>query len=311
MFYSRESFTEVPQLFEFSSDSRRSAEWPSLSDIHPKLPFSTDTLLYTSNDGTEVPMYFVTSSAHSFSVGNPVLMTSYGGFGVSVTPQYSVLLTVLLKLGVSVALPCIRGGADLGRGWYDAGRRTNRQVAIADFIAAAESLSVGTPFGVRPIAVLGGSNSGLLVAAAMTQRPDLFRVVLCIAPLLDMVRYETFDNATNWREEYGTVSEPDEFQALYAYSPYHHVDERVDYPGMMFVTGDKDDRCNPAHVRKMVARLQGRFAQIHPVIVDYSEERGHAPVMPLSTRIDALTHRIAFLCNELGVDVRGDLVCQY
>jgi prolyl oligopeptidase len=126
-----------------------------------------------------------------------------------------------------------------------------------------------------------------------------------------MVRYETFDNATNWREEYGTVSEPDEFQALYAYSPYHHVDERVDYPGMMFVTGDKDDRCNPAHVRKMVARLQGRFAQIHPVIVDYSEERGHAPVMPLSTRIDALTHRIAFLCNELGVDVRGDLVCQY
>jgi len=137
----------------------------------------------------------------------------------------------------------------------------------------------------------------------MTQRPDLFRAVLCIAPLLDMLRYERFDRATEWRREYGTVEDPLDFQALYAYSPYHHVTQSTNYPSTLFVVGDKDDRCNPAHVRKMAEALQDRPAQTSPVIVDYSEERGHAPVLPLSVRVSALARRIAFLCRELHVDV--------
>jgi prolyl oligopeptidase len=118
-----------------------------------------------------------------------------------------------------------------------------------------------------------------------------------------MVRYESFDQAAKWRREYGTVEDPEDFQALYAYSPYHHVSEDVDYPATLFVTGDKDDRCNPAHVRKMAARLQQRPAQSSPIVVDYSEERGHSPVLPLSVRIPALARRIAFLCRELQIAI--------
>lgn len=155
----------------------------------------------------------------------------------------------------------------------------------------------------RQIAIFGGSNSGLLVAAAMTQRPDLFGAVLCIAPLLDMVRYEAFDHAAKWRREYGTVEDADDFRALYAYSPYHRVAENVNYPATLFVSGDKDDRCNPAHVRKMAARLQERTAQKSPVIVDYNPERGHSPTLPLSVRVPALARRVAFLCRELHISL--------
>jgi prolyl oligopeptidase len=179
-------------------------------------------------------------------------------------------------------------------------------VAFDDFIAAAEWLcSQGIT---RPeiLAIFGGSNSGLLVGAAMTQRPDLFRAVLCIAPLLDMVRYEHFDFATRWRREYGTVEEPADFLALYGYSPYHHVGPDVNYPSTLFVSGDKDDRCNPAHVRKMAAHLQNRDSQLNPVLVDYSHKRGHSPTLPLSMRIDALARRIAFLCRELGIEIPSE-----
>jgi prolyl oligopeptidase len=230
-------------------------------------------------------------------------MTSYGGFGVSATPLFSVLVAIMMELGAMFAIPHIRGGGEGGKQWHDAGRARNRQLSFDDFIATAAWLcqqGLTTP---DQIGIFGGSNSGLLVAAAMTQRPDLFGVVLCIAPLLDMVRYELFDHAVKWRQEYGTVEDPEDFRALYAYSPYHNIAEDLNYPAILFVTGDKDDRCNPAHVRKMAARLQGRSAQQSPVVVDYSEERGHSPVLPLSVRIPALAHRVAFLCRELHIPV--------
>jgi prolyl oligopeptidase len=121
-----------------------------------------------------------------------------------------------------------------------------------------------------------------------------------------MVRYEQFGNAIKWREEHGSVENPDDLRALYAYSPYHHVRDKQNYPATLFVTGDKDTQCDPAHVRKMAARLQDRTAQHHPILVDYSAERGHSPVLPLSVRVDALTRRIAFLCNELGIEMPAE-----
>jgi prolyl oligopeptidase len=232
-----------------------------------------------------------------------VIMTSYGGFGLPMSPQFSVLVSIMMELGVTFALPHIRGGGEFGREWHDAARGRNRQVAFDDFIAAAEWLCSDQVTTAEQLAIFGGSNSGLLVGAAMTQRPDLFRAVLCIAPLLDMVRYEFFDQALKWRHEYGTVADLEDFGALYAISPYHHIAEDINYPSILFVTGDKDDRCNPAHVRKMAARLQERSAQRSPVVVDYSEQRGHSPVLPLSVRIDALARRIAFLCRELKFPV--------
>ena len=137
-------------------------------------------------------------------------------------------------------------------------------------------------------------------------RPELYRAVLSIAPLLDMVRYERFDQATKWRREYGSVEDREEFHALHAYSPYHNVQTDVDYPSTLFVTGDRDDRCNPAHVRKMAALLQAREAQHNPVLVDYSAERGHSPAMPLTVRVDALARRLAFLARELGMTVPSE-----
>src|SRR5260370_20739755 len=137
----------------------------------------------------------------------------------------------------------------------------------------------------------------------MTQRPELFRAVLCIAPLLDMVRYEHFDQSARWRHEYGTADDPEDFAALYSYSPYHDIDDKTNYPSVLFVSGDYDDRCNPAHVRKMAARLQEQSGRGAPVVVDYSQARGHSPVLPLSSRIDALARRIAFRCRELRIHV--------
>lgn len=220
------------------------------------------------------------------------------------TPQYSVLVSVLVALGVAFALPQIRGGGEFGRKWHESARARNRQTAFDDFIAAAEWVSPTGRTDCVQLGIFGGSNSGLLVCAAMTQRPDLFGAVLSVAPLLDMVRYEQFDQAARWSDEYGSVENEEEFKALYAYSPYHQVKEGIDYPPTLFVTGDKDDRCNPAHVRKMAALLQQQLAQTRPVLVDYSADRGHAPVMPLSVRVEALVRRIAFFCRELSVPMQ-------
>jgi prolyl oligopeptidase len=302
-FYSYESFDVPPCIYEYSARANRTMLWHRRGPTIRKSECRIQEMSITSKDGTQVPLTLVSSNHKPGSTPGPVIVTSYGGFGVTMTPQFSVFVTILMELGFSFVMPHIRGGGEFGKEWHEAGRARNRQAGFDDFIAAAEWLCQQQVTSPRQLAIFGGSNSGLLVGAVMTQRPDLFGAVLCIAPLLDMVRYESFDQAAKWREEYGTIGDPDDFRALYAYSPYHHITEGVNYPATMFVTGDKDDRCNPAHVRKMAARLQGRAAQTSPVIVDYSEERGHSPVLPLSVRIPALARRIAFVCRQLQISI--------
>jgi prolyl oligopeptidase len=230
-------------------------------------------------------------------------MTSYGGYGVPMTPQFSVFVAFLLERGCLFALPNIRGGSEFGVEWHNAAKRGNRQVAFDDFLAAAEWLiETGRTEPCR-LAIFGGSNSGLLVGAAMTQRPDLFRAVVCMVPMLDMLRYHLFDNAHLWREEFGTADDPDDFAALLGYSPYHRVREGMSYPATMIVSGDADQNCNPLHARKMTARLQAANVSEYPIFLDYSRHRGHSPVLPLSDRIEALTDRMAFLCDQLQLAV--------
>jgi len=305
LFYTYESFDQPRMTFEYRPRTRRSQLW-----ARQTLPAGTGhcdlrLVSFPSRDGTRIPMTLASRQESSLTKEAAVIMTSYGGFGVPTTPQFSVLVTMMMQFGAAFALPHIRGGGDFGKSWHDAGRAQQRQNSFDDFIAAAEwlcSTRISTP---KRLAIFGGSNSGLLVSAAMTQRPGLFGAVLCIAPLLDMVRYESFDQAAKWRSEYGTVDAVEDFHVLHAYSPYHHVEEEVDYPPVMFVSGDKDERCNPAHVRKMAALLDGRRAQKSPIVVDYTEQRGHAPVLPLSVRVEALARRIAFLCRELHLPVSG------
>jgi prolyl oligopeptidase len=301
LFYTYESYALPPVIFEYSPGDGRSEIWHSREPVINQKSFAIRQSTYLSKDGVEIPITLV--GGDHVHPGHPgfVIMTSYGGFGIPSMPQFSALVTIMLEQGVVFALPHIRGGGEFGKTWHDAGRGRNRQASFDDFLAAAEWLCVEGITTPEKLGIFGGSNSGLLVGAAMTQRPELFRAVLCIAPLLDMVRYETFDQAAKWRYEYGTAREARDFHSLYAYSPYHHVDDGVDYPPTLFVSGDKDDRCNPAHLRKMAARLLGRSAQTNAIVVDYSDQRGHSPVLPLSVRTEALARRVAFLCHELGI----------
>jgi prolyl oligopeptidase len=301
LFYTYESFTEPPCIYEYQPCGRNSVRFGQAAPSVDARSYRVDEEWYTSYDGTRIPIFLVRNRELDPETSSPVVMTGYGGFGVSMTPKFSVLVTILLELGAIFALPGIRGGAEFGRPWHQSARGRTRQVAFSDFIAAAEWISNWHGTCSRRLGIFGGSNSGLLVATATTQRPDLFRAVLCIAPLLDMLRYEHFDNARKWRQEYGTVDDPEDFIALHGYSPYHHVRDDVNYPATLFIAGDKDDRCNPCHVRKMAGRLQSRAAQTAPILVDYSAQRGHSPVLPLSVRTEALARRVAFLCHELEI----------
>jgi prolyl oligopeptidase len=297
-FYTYESFDHPPSLFEYIETGGEHKLLHERATPETRIRRHTERLSFPAKDGTPIPMTLVTQRNGTHGA-QPVIMTSYGGFGASMTPHFSVLVSIMLECGATLAVPHIRGGGDLGRQWHEAALRQNRQTAIDDFLAAAEWLCLQGATTPAKLGIFGGSNSGLLVGAAMTQRPDLFQAVLCVAPLLDMVRYERFDQASRWRREYGSVENREEFYALHSYSPYHHLQDGVDYPATLFVSGDKDDRCNPAHVRKTAARLQNRSCQTHPVLVDYSDERGHCPVLPLSVRIASLAKRVAFLCREL------------
>lgn len=298
----RESFTEPVRMVRCSPAKKECSLWarktiPSTSDIvHSQIS-------YPSKDGITIPMYLVGREAVLAGGCHPTVMTSYGGYGVSMTPQFSVFVTLLIERGCLFALPNIRGGSEFGLEWHKAAQRRKRQTAYDDFLSAAEWLIHSGRTTATKLATFGGSNSGLLVGAAMTQRPDLFRAVVCMVPMLDMLRYHLFDNAHVWKEEFGTVEDPDDFAALLKYSPYHQVRDGAAYPATMFVSGDADRNCNPLHARKMTARLQTANASGHPIFLDYSKFRGHSPVLPLSERIEALTDRMAFLCDQLQLPV--------
>ncbi len=302
LFFSHESFSKRASIREYDEVNSRYLPSAVQAEEPEDHPFHVERVTYPGRDGTPIPMWLVSLAGVEARGCRPTILTGYGGFGLSMTPRFSVLVAVMLAFGCVFALPSIRGGSEFGREWREAARRRNRQVAFDDFLAAAEWLCSSGVTEPGRLAIFGGSNAGLLVGAAMTQRPSLFRAVLCIAPLLDMLRYEQFGDARKWREEYGTIDDAEDFQALQAYSPYHRIADEVNYPATLFVTGDKDAQCDPAHVRKMAALLQGRDAQRNPILVDYDAERGHSACLPLHMRVDALTRRIAFFCRELTID---------
>ncbi len=293
-----ESFTEPISIFRYSAKTNARTLWAKRSIPFDSKDYSYSQIWFMSKDGTRIPMFLVGRRDVLTRSGNPTIMTSYGGYGVSMTPQFSIFVAFLMERGCLFALPNIRGGSEFGPEWHKAAKRRKRQTAFDDFLCAAEwLLNTGrtTP---GKLAIFGGSNSGLLVGAALTQRPDLFGAVVCMVPMLDMLRYHLFDNAHVWKEEFGTVEDVDDFAALAKYSPYHQVRDGVAYPATMIVSGDADRNCNPLHARKMTARLQAANSSEHPIFLDYSKFRGHSPVLPLGERVAALTDRMAFLCNQ-------------
>jgi prolyl oligopeptidase len=299
VFFATESFTEPIRLFRYSVKTNERTIWARTSTPFDSANYAHSQVRYTSKDGTSIPMFLVGRRDTLERGGNPTIMTSYGGYGISMTPQFSVLVAFLMERGCLFALPNIRGGSEFGVQWRNAAKRRNRQTAYDDFLSGAEWLLGTGRTAPGKLAIFGGSNSGLLVAAALTQRPDLFRAVICMVPLLDMIRYHLFDNAHVWKDEFGTADDPEDFAALSGYSPYHRVRDGVAYPATMIVSGDADQNCNPLHARKMTARLQAATVSKRPIFLDYSKFRGHSPVLPLGERVEALTDRIAFLCDQL------------
>jgi prolyl oligopeptidase len=312
VFFLHESYTKAPSLWEIYLSEEHSSDPIRWTKSDEGSSATTRECWYTSRDGTQVPMVLLEPAKKRLSGPQPVILSAYGGFGAAEVPRYSRFAKIMTELGVTIARPSIRGGSDFGQEWHRAATKRLKQTAIDDFLAAADWLLCKGITDQQQLAIMGGSNGGLLVAAAVIQRPDMFKAVVCTGPLTDMVRYERFDHASRWRAEYGTVEDPEDFGALFSYSPYHNVKDNVNYPAMLFVTGDADDRCNPAHVRKMAASLQERGAQQHPIIVDYGEHWGHVPTLSITERVEALYRKIAFLCEQLGItlpeEVAGDLL---
>ena len=301
VFLERESFAEPIRTVRYSPAKRECTLWAKRTIPFDGSNYKHRQLRFRSKDGTQIPVYLVGRRDVLAGGCHPAILTSYGGYGVSMTPQFSVFVAFLMERGCLFALPNIRGGSEFGNEWHEAARRRNRQKAYDDFLSATEWLIATGRTSADRLAIFGGSNSGLLVGAALTQRPDLFRAVVCMVPMLDMLRYHLFDSANVWREEFGTSEDQEDFAVLARYSPYHQVREGVAYPATMIVSGDADGNCNPLHARKMTARLQAANVSGRPIFLDYSEFRGHSPVLPLSQRIEALTDRMAFLCDQLGL----------
>jgi prolyl oligopeptidase len=234
---------------------------------------------------------------------NPVYLSGYGGFNISMTPAFSRSLLLWLERGGVVAIPNIRGGGEYGEAWHQGGMLGHKQNSFDDFIAAAEWLIRERYTKPERLAAAGGSNGGLLMGAVLTQRPELFGAVVIQVPLLDMLRYHRFLIARLWIPEYGSAEDPEQFRWLRAYSPYHHVRDGVRYPAVLLATAESDTRVDPMHARKMAARLQAATSSDRPVLLRLEARAGHGAGKPLNKVLDELTDTWTFVFWQLGVEV--------
>ena len=229
------------------------------------------------------------------------VLTGYGGFAVSHTPAFGRSLLLFLEAGGLYAVAHLRGGAEYGEDWHRAGMLGKKQNVFDDFAAAAEHLVANGHVAKDRLAIMGGSNGGLLVGAALTQRPELFRAVVCQVPLLDMLRYPRFRIARLWIPEYGDPDDPEAFRWLHAYSPYHQVRDGTPYPAVLLTAGESDSRVDPLHARKMTARLQAASSSGRPILLRQETRAGHGQGKPVSKLLDEWTDVWSFLFAELGL----------
>lgn len=299
-FFSFSSF-HIPQIiYRYQVSRARQEVWAKLDVPVRTEGFEVKQVGYESKDQTRIPMFLVHRKGIKLDGANPTLLTGYGGFNISRTPGFSALSALWVERGGVYALPNLRGGGEFGEEWHRAGMLEKKQNVFDDFIAAAEWLIRNRYTRPSRLAISGGSNGGLLVGAALTQRPDLFQAVVCSVPLLDMVRYHRFLVARFWVPEYGSSEDLEQFQYIHAYSPYHQVKKGVDYPALLFISGDSDTRVDPLHARKMTALLQAATASPRPVLLHYDTKAGHSGGKPISKQIEDLTDEVSFLLWQLG-----------
>ncbi|MCL4150470.1 UNVERIFIED_CONTAM: hypothetical protein GTU68_058742 [Idotea baltica] len=263
--------------------------------------FVTEQVVYPSKDGTEVSMFLVRKRDTEIDGQLPTLLYGYGGFNVSMTPHFSSKYLVWMERGGLVAVPNLRGGGEYGEAWHQAGTKLQKQNVFDDFIAAAEWLIAEGYTTSERMAISGGSNGGLLVGACMIQRPELFGAALPAVGVMDMLRYQNFTIGWAWARDYGTSDDPAEFEALYAYSPLHNLEDGVSYPATLVMTGDHDDRVVPAHSYKFAARLQAASDGTRPALIRIETRAGHGAGKSTEMRIDQTADELAFLEWALGI----------
>jgi prolyl oligopeptidase len=258
-----------------------------------------------SPDGTKVPVNIIMRKGTQRDGKNPLLATGYGGYGVSTVPRYQPLYRVMLDQGLIVAVANIRGGGEYGESWHLEGNLTNKQNVFDDFAAVLSHLIERKYTNEEKLAIIGGSNGGLLMGAIFTQHPDLPKVVVSYVGLYDMLRSELSPNGEFNITEFGTVKNPDHFEALYAYSPYHRVRDGESYPPILMLTGENDPRVEPSQSRKMIARLQAANGSDAPILLRTSSESGHGVDTPLAERIEQTVDTLAFIFDQLGIDYQA------
>lgn len=301
VFYSFTSFSYPTTNFVYDVKTAQSSIWSKLSvPVDPKL-FETEQVWYGSKDGTKVSMFLFHKKGVTPNGMNPTILYGYGGFDVTETPTFTAAMIAWAEYGGIYALANLRGGGEYGEEWHHAGMLDKKQNVFDDFIGAAEYLIAKKYTNPSKLAIMGGSNGGLLVGAALTQRPDLFQAVVCQYPLEDMLRYQKFLEGAYWVSEYGSSDDPKQFAYIYKYSPYQNVKKGTAYPSVLFITGDGDTRVAPLHARKMAALLQADTSSSKPILLLYDTKSGHSGGRPINKIIDEQTDMGSYLMWQLGV----------
>jgi prolyl oligopeptidase len=304
-FYSFTSFTVPPTIYRYDLVTGKSAIYrrPKL-DFNPD-DYETKQIFYASKDGTRVPMFITHKKGVRPNGHHPTYLYGYGGFNVSLTPAFSIANLVWMELGGVYAQPSLRGGGEYGEEWHQAGMKLRKQNVFDDFIAAAQWLIAHKYTSTPRLAIGGGSNGGLLVGACLTQRPDLFGAALPSVGVMDMLRFQKFTIGWAWMSDYGSSDHPEEFRALYAYSPLHNLKPGTAYPPTLITTADHDDRVVPAHSFKFAAALQAAQSGPAPVLIRIETKAGHGAGKPTSKIIDEIADTWGFLVRVLKMKVPG------
>jgi prolyl oligopeptidase len=304
-FFGFQSFTVPPTILHYDIKSGETSVFTRVDAPIDSSGFEVRQVWFTSKDGTRAPMFVVSKKGLALNGKNPTLLSGYGGFQVSETPTFSRGVFLWLESGGMYALANLRGGSEFGEAWHRAGMLEKKQNVFDDFIAAAEYLIAQKYTDRDHLAIMGGSNGGLLVGASITQHPELFRAAVCQVPLLDMLRYQNFLIAKLWIPEYGSSEDPGQFEYLYAYSPYHHVKPGTLYPAVLFMTADTDTRVDSMHAKKMAALMQAQAKngadRERPILLRIEPKAGHGQGKPLTKLIEEGTDVWSFLLWQLGV----------
>ena len=301
LFYTFASWVVPTSTYCYDLQTRKCEKLHQLTCPVDLSRYETTQVWYESNDGERVPMFIVARKDVKLDGNNPTLLYGYGGFNVSFFPYYRPRIIPFLERGGVWALANIRGGGELGQEWHDNGRRDKKQNVFNDFCAAGDKLIELGYTNPSRLACKGGSNGGLLIGAAVTQRPDLFQAAISQVPLMDMLRFHHWGMGAQWVHEYGNPDDPAEFKWLYAYSPYHNVKPGTNYPATLIVTAEADNRVDTAHAFKQVAAMQHATSGTRPILLRCERKAGHGAGKPLSMRIANQSEDWAFLMWQLGM----------